>query len=270
IDYQTRLTILHEVNSAITKFREKRGLDPIDDPLEGMPRNAFQIIRGIITKFPAQRGGPSERSDKTVRLAMGNEVEKDPKVAQALDGFEGYESGIEGKGVQLQSDRGDERKLKFLNGVWLDPNEQEVKIELVVLDVQRKVQKWLTDDGPAETIVLMPGAKFPDIDAMNAECPQSEWREKFGKMAGPWQGEHVVLFVDPATMERYWWPSPVTTIGSAVCVRNLVSQVKLMRQFKGQLVYPVVELAHTFMDTAYGGRQRPDVGLKRRVTVRSG
>src|SRR5262249_3184659 len=86
IDYQTRLTILHEVNSAITKFREKRGLDPIDDPLEGMPRNAFQIIRGIITKFPAQRGGPSERSDKTVRLAMGNEVEKDPKVAQALDG----------------------------------------------------------------------------------------------------------------------------------------------------------------------------------------
>src|SRR5262249_37737722 len=64
IDYQTRLTVLHEVNTAITKFREKRGLDPIDDPRESTPRNAFQIIRKIITEFPAQRGGQSERSDK--------------------------------------------------------------------------------------------------------------------------------------------------------------------------------------------------------------
>ena len=194
---------------------------------------------------------------------MSNEIDKAPKAAQALDGFEGYESGIEGKETQFQSDRGSSLKLKFLNGVWLDPNEQEVKAELVVLDVQRKVQKWLSDDGPAETIVLMPGAKWPDIDAMNAECPQSEWREKFGKMTGPWAGEHVVLFVDPATMERYWWPSPVTTIGSAVCVRNLVSQVKLMRQFRGELVHPVVEPSHQFMNTAYGGRERPHLEIKR-------
>ena len=195
---------------------------------------------------------------------MSNEIDKAQKAAQALDGFEGYESGIEGKEAQFQSDRGlSGVKLKFLNGVWLDPNEQEVKAELVVLDVQRKVQKWLTDEGPAETIVLAPGARWPDIDAMNAECPQSEWREKFGKMTGPWQGEHVVLFVDPATMERYWWPSPVTTIGSAVCVRNLVSQVKLMRQFRGEHVYPVVELAHTFMNTAFGGRERPNLDIKR-------
>src|SRR5262249_29875667 len=161
---------------------------------------------------------------------------------------------------QSQSDRGlSGVKLKFLNGVWLDPNEQEIKAELVVLDVQRKVQKWLTDDGPAETIVLAPGAKWPDIDAMNETCKcndeacrglnkpckstdgtcKGEWREKFGKRAGPGAGEPVVLFVDPATMERYWWPSPLSTIGSAVCVRNLVSQVKLMRQFRGALVYAV-------------------------------
>src|SRR5262249_37053741 len=35
IDYQTRLTVLHEINNAITKFREKRGLEPIDDALPG-------------------------------------------------------------------------------------------------------------------------------------------------------------------------------------------------------------------------------------------
>lgn len=49
IDYQTRLTVLHEVNAAITRYREKCGLDPIDDLLPGAPPNAFQIIRMIIT-----------------------------------------------------------------------------------------------------------------------------------------------------------------------------------------------------------------------------
>jgi hypothetical protein len=54
IDYETRLTTLHEVNAAITRYREKRGLEPIDDPLPGAPPNAFQAIRKIlITEFPA-------------------------------------------------------------------------------------------------------------------------------------------------------------------------------------------------------------------------
>ena len=116
---------------------------------------------------------------------MSNEIDKAPKAAQTLDGFEGYESGIEGKEAQLQSDRGSSLKLKFLNAVWSDPNERNMNgAELVGLDVQRKVQKWLDDTGPAETIVLAPGAKFPDIDALNAQCPQNEWREKFGKIVG--------------------------------------------------------------------------------------
>src|SRR2546430_1412427 len=33
IAYATRLVVLHEINTAITTFREKRGLDPIDDGL---------------------------------------------------------------------------------------------------------------------------------------------------------------------------------------------------------------------------------------------
>src|SRR5262245_45846624 len=53
IDYQTRLTVLHEVNAAITKWRERQGLAPIDDPLPGAPANAFQTLRKIITEFPA-------------------------------------------------------------------------------------------------------------------------------------------------------------------------------------------------------------------------
>src|SRR5262245_14148586 len=37
IDYQTRLIVLHEINNAITAFREKRGQEPIADNLPGEP-----------------------------------------------------------------------------------------------------------------------------------------------------------------------------------------------------------------------------------------
>jgi hypothetical protein len=53
IDFETRLITLHEVNAAITRYREKCGLDPISDPLPGAPPNALQVIRKIITEFSA-------------------------------------------------------------------------------------------------------------------------------------------------------------------------------------------------------------------------
>jgi len=53
IDHQTRLVVLHELNTAITKSHEKRGLLPIDDRLPGASPNAFQIIREILAKLPA-------------------------------------------------------------------------------------------------------------------------------------------------------------------------------------------------------------------------
>jgi hypothetical protein len=48
VDANTRLIALHEINSAICKVREKRGLDAIDDALPGEPPRAFQVIRSII------------------------------------------------------------------------------------------------------------------------------------------------------------------------------------------------------------------------------
>jgi hypothetical protein len=48
VDYETRLVVVHELNNAITKFREKCGLDPIDDPLPGQPESPFRTIRAIV------------------------------------------------------------------------------------------------------------------------------------------------------------------------------------------------------------------------------
>src|SRR5262245_30576130 len=54
VDYDTRLTVLHELNSAITAFREKRGLEPIDDSLPGKPDTPFRAIKTIMFSPPSE------------------------------------------------------------------------------------------------------------------------------------------------------------------------------------------------------------------------
>ena len=57
VDADTRMIALHQINSAITKLRERSGQAPIDDALPDEPLRAFQLIRNIINpsnnRFPA-------------------------------------------------------------------------------------------------------------------------------------------------------------------------------------------------------------------------
>jgi hypothetical protein len=54
VDYNTRLVVLHELNNTITTFREKRGLEPIDDGLPDEPDTPFRTIKAIL--FPSNEG----------------------------------------------------------------------------------------------------------------------------------------------------------------------------------------------------------------------
>ena len=49
VPYEARLAVLHELNAAITRHREKRGLEPISDNLPGEPDNAYRVIRRILS-----------------------------------------------------------------------------------------------------------------------------------------------------------------------------------------------------------------------------
>jgi len=70
IDTNTKLITLHELNAAITRFREKRDQEPIDDALPDEPLRVFQVIRGIVmNQFPADAGEAS-------RSSFGKTVEK--------------------------------------------------------------------------------------------------------------------------------------------------------------------------------------------------
>jgi hypothetical protein len=58
IDYATRLTVLHEFNTRVTAFREKRGLEPIDDGVgaPGEPETPFRQLKTLL--FPPN-GAPT-------------------------------------------------------------------------------------------------------------------------------------------------------------------------------------------------------------------
>jgi hypothetical protein len=193
---------------------------------------------------------------------MSNELMK-----QNGDGFEGYESGTEG---------GDQRQagsviqgvlLKFSNEAqWTVVGQRMPEgIELIAVGIARIVQKWLKEL-PEETRVLGPGEKFPDLEELNNAAPRSEWTEDLnGKPRGPWQRQHIVYLLDPATMDRYSFPTG--TVGGAICVRELVDKTKWMRRYRGRDVCPVVTLSAVFMNTRFGGRQRPHLVIKRWIEL---
>jgi hypothetical protein len=53
ISYDVRLTVLHQINAAIVKLRERHGLAPFDDSLPWSDERptAFEVIRGIVTGY---------------------------------------------------------------------------------------------------------------------------------------------------------------------------------------------------------------------------
>ena len=52
IDAETRLIVLHEINTAIMRLRERNDMVPIDDPLPGQPENLFRRIKQTLFAAP--------------------------------------------------------------------------------------------------------------------------------------------------------------------------------------------------------------------------
>jgi hypothetical protein len=66
-------------------------------------------------------------------------------------------------------------------------------------------------------------------------------------------------------MQRYTWPTG--TVGGDICVREFRDKVKWMRRFRSERVYAIVTLGDKFMPTRWGGRQRPELLIKRWVLL---
>src|SRR5262245_22623110 len=122
-----------------------------------------------------------------------------------LDGFAAFEDAVEGDEQRQSSPVIQGVLVRFTNEAEWELRDGEVippTLELVVVDIGRIVQKWC-DQMPVETIILEPHQKFPDIQKLNDETPQSEWTEgPDGKKRGPWQKQHLAYLLDPKTMTK--------------------------------------------------------------------
>ena len=189
------------------------------------------------------------------------------------DGFAGYETQSEG-GDQQQQQTGNVIQgavVKFTNEAnWVtrDGLELSPDLELVAIGVARVVQKW-QDQVSVETKILGPGEKFPDLDQLNADTPRSEWgKGPDGQPRGPWQRQHILYLLDPATLDQFSFPTGTT--GGEIAIRELVEKIKWIRKLKGPRCFPVVCLSDKFMQTKFGGRQRPHFLVKHWVPMGNG
>src|SRR5262249_4555423 len=165
-------------------------------------------------------------------------------------------------------------KIKFKDPNWYLDGEVITGRLLTIIDMRKVVNKWTADSKCLETQILLPSDPFPDFKKLNAACPQSEWFERFGKWVGPYQGQRALYYIDK-NYNRYTWASPgprvelpgpraelhlaeiKDTIGSAICVRETMEQINLVRRIRGENVCPETELGRIDYPTGYGLKQRP-------------
>src|SRR6516225_5060336 len=199
---------------------------------------------------------------------MSEIIKKEP--TSIVDNFAGWEDGVEGDDRPQGAGIIQGTLAKFSNeAAWItrDGDELSADLELVAVNVARVVQKW-QDQQPVETIILEPNQKFPDVEELNEKVPKKEWVEgPDGNLRGPWQAQHIVYLLDLKTMDKYTFPTGTT--GGRIAVRDLRDKTMWMRRLRGPNVYAVVLLSDTFMNTKWGGRQRPHFKIVRWVSLGS-
>ena len=186
------------------------------------------------------------------------------KSSQLSDGFADFDDTVqsaEGDGDRRSGSTLVGTRIKFTNEVtWLTADGTDItKKVLLVSRIRRTEVRW-GDKGPLEVVELGPADKYRGLVVINDALPRSEWREDFnGKLVGPWKRQHIVEFVDLDTMAIYSWPTD--TDGGTRAITELRDQTLRMRRFRTAGVFPLVELADTFMPTRFGGRQRPHLKI---------
>jgi hypothetical protein len=193
----------------------------------------------------------------------GNEKNKNVPATSAAGQSDGVDTPDEGGGSIIEG-----HKIAFTNNAtWINAKTEEVlpkKLRLLAAKFTRVVQKWLPNAKgklvPVETRVLDDTESYKDIDieAMNAQEPAENKHEAFGRTnVGPYEKAHVVYFMDPVTKAAFTYVT--STIGGRIAVEELKKAIRRERKLNGPNRYALVEFSDTFMDTGWGGRQRPDL-----------
>jgi hypothetical protein len=146
--------------------------------------------------------------------------------------------------------------IKYAEGVW-KANGSPIAdgLHLVAMTAFKVVQRW-ANKKPVETIFEEPRKPLPDVAALNLKVPRKEWEPDFNNQPQPpWVVTRLVYLINPDTGAKYTFST--RSIGGAICVRDLQSQVRAIRRIRGSDVCPLVGFGTAAMKTRYGVKQRP-------------
>jgi hypothetical protein len=200
---------------------------------------------------------------------MSDDLTKKSETPIVVDGFDGFSDRTEGEDPRRTGALNGTIRVRFTNDAKYVRTDTEQQMppekEYVGVNLGRACVKFV--HGKLEdTRTLEAKEAFPDIKRLNEEAPKSEWSEgPDGKMHGPYTNQYILFFLDPTLMDRFSFPT--STIGGGMAMRALADRTSLMREVRGDRVYPVLTLGDIFMNTKYGGRQRPHFIVKRFITL---
>src|SRR5262245_571726 len=181
--------------------------------------------------------------------------------AHALDGFAGYTDLIKGQEDQHRQVSSVIR-IKFAKMAphWISDDGEPLPSdrEYLAFDIGREVIKWPSGaekGAPVERIILGPGEPYPDVEQMNQQTPQSEWRLDInGNLVGSWQAQHIVYLIDLVSTQRLVFPT--STNGGHVAVSQLAVRVNDRRELtKVSNLVAVVLLQDKQFSPKYGTRR---------------
>ena len=113
--------------------------------------------------------------------------------------------------------------------------------EFIVLRLVKFIQKWVGGKQAAPPIIVPAGERVPNIGTMNEDAPREEWGTDFsGNPAGPYKLVLALKLLEETSLNRFVFLSQ--SKGGAVGIGELSDKTKIMRQFRGSDLVPVVSL----------------------------
>src|SRR5262249_4078182 len=142
--------------------------------------------------------------------------------------------------------------LKCVDGRWTP----QPPPELLVVGTTRALQ-CCSGGMPIDTIVERSGEPLADIDELNSEIPQQEWKPGLdGKPRAPWQLNFVVYLANLQTADTYTFAN--STTGARIAWQRLTDKIAMMQRLRGKDVTPLVRLESKEMKTNFGKKLRPE------------
>jgi hypothetical protein len=186
------------------------------------------------------------------KIEMDDKTQNDEKRLPAVVG-DGYDDNGDADDRLIQG-----TIIRCVDGHWSakDGTMLSSDLRLVALSTAAALQRW-KDRKPIETLIKALGKPLPDLEALNAKIPKTEWEMGLGGVKrAPWVRQHIVYLLNPLNASIFTFIN--STAGAALAVSRLKDRVKMMRLLRGNRVVPIVKLDTKPMPTQFGMKVRPE------------